>query len=601
MNTPKTHPLRTILYIRVSSERQKTGASIPNQLAHLRAEAKAAGELIVEELIDQARSGTDAKKRPAYQRLLKLARTGMVDRIRFESVDRGHRNERERREFEFEMVQLGVQVIYSGEPDVQAPQFREFNRDIRGAFAQLEAGEASQRTYKRLKYGAEKGRWRGGIIPYGLQRDGKGWFMPDPTTYPVLIWILERRAEGLSPYAIARLLNQGVSFDGKDAEVPLTPGMVQYQRRPFVETQDPETGDIIRTPRMIPDGHWKPATIRHICQEATNGVYAGILQWGMTHKKYAEDAEGRPKQAVIVDTGTPLVDADLLQRVRAVELQIQDEHLITPNAKNLFLLSHLLRCGICDKAMHGYTTSKYKDERCYKYRKYRCAGRSNKPGACSMTILSADALEKVIVQAVFSEVSQRSPDNLIKGLTVAVARRRQEINKAMEILATQRRNLEQRRDSTLDALMDANDLSAAVRKALTERTEAAIQELDMLQGQHLTLQTGLDILDSQARTVHAIIANPNLDPNRWHEPRVTVALQRALHVLVRRIEVHRQSRGLYTIKIWLVKAENLLFSELDPSESAWESNPSTKLVTPPTSFEDQDSHRAICALTRNCR
>ncbi len=31
-------------------------------------------------------------------------------------------------------------------------------------------------------------------------------------------------------------------------------------------------------------------------------------------------------------------------------------------------------------------------------------------------------------------------------------------------------------------------------------------------------------------------------------------------------------------------------------ESAWESNPPAKFATPPTGFEDQDSHRATSAL-----
>lgn len=36
-------------------------------------------------------------------------------------------------------------------------------------------------------------------------------------------------------------------------------------------------------------------------------------------------------------------------------------------------------------------------------------------------------------------------------------------------------------------------------------------------------------------------------------------------------------------------------------ESAWESNPPAQFVTPPNGFEDRDSHRAMCALNRDCR
>ena len=56
---------RTALYLRASSRDQiKYGFSIPDQLARLRGDARAAGEIIVAELIDQARSGASVR-RPA--------------------------------------------------------------------------------------------------------------------------------------------------------------------------------------------------------------------------------------------------------------------------------------------------------------------------------------------------------------------------------------------------------------------------------------------------------------------------------------------------------------------------------------------------------
>ena len=58
---------RTALYLRASSRDQiKYGFSIPDQLARLRGDARAAGEIIVAELIDQARSGASVAKRGEY-------------------------------------------------------------------------------------------------------------------------------------------------------------------------------------------------------------------------------------------------------------------------------------------------------------------------------------------------------------------------------------------------------------------------------------------------------------------------------------------------------------------------------------------------------
>lgn len=596
--------IRTALYIRVSSARQaRSGASIPDQISRLTQAAQQAGEIVVGIYVDQARSGASAVHRPKYQALLAAARLKEFDRVRVESVDRGHRNDDDRREFEREMQKLGIKLIYNGEAENQAPQHRKFNRGLRGVVAELESDEASQRTYNRHRHRAQQGRWRGGNIPYGLQSDGHGWFEPDPEHYRTLCWILERRAEGLGYYRIAKMLNTGINLVDGEPLVPPTPGLLQYRRKPYLLRQDPETGDEVRIPKEIPDDNWKPQTVGHICNEAVDGVYAGIYHWGRKANRFHEDDQGHTKEPVRTDTGKPLVEKALLQRVRVVELD-HGPDAVAPTVKNTFLLNHLLRCGHCGKAIPGYTTSKYKNVRgekvCYKYRKYRCAGRVNKPGTCKMTILDAEKLEQMVLGAVFAETVRIAPRTLAKALGTAVERRRSELLSALEVLAGQSRDAELRRDEALDSLLRDRNLSDTVRQAISARAEAAVQELSELETNERTLRAGLSALDSQARSVERTLTNPDLDPARWEEPAANLALQRALRVMVRRIEVSRQSKGRYSVKIWLYDAENLLVSESVMSESAWESNPPAKLVTPPTGFEDQGSHRATSALGADC-
>jgi DNA invertase Pin-like site-specific DNA recombinase len=592
--------IRTALYLRCSSlDQLQRGFSIPDQLARLRGETRTAGESIAGEYIDQAQSGKSAAKRREYQRLLADARLGKFDRVRVESVDRGHRNDTERRQFEDELHALGVQVIYSGEPEKQAPQYRKFNRAMRGAVAELEADETSQRTYKRQLYRAKKGKWRGGTIPYGLLPDGDGWFVSDPETYPALCYIMERRAEGLGHHRIARLLNEGVALDGKEPAVPVTPGMRLYLRKPYLERQDPETGDILRLERRIPDTSWKRHTVRELCEAAVDGVYAGILQWGRTANRFDEDAEGNPKQPVIVDTGRPLVDVELLRRVQAVELAARTEKQ-APRSHNQFLLAHLLYCGHCAHTMPGHTVTKYKGERHYRYRKYRCNGRSKRPGSCTLTILGADRLEQTVLEALFAETSRVAPRALIRAVNEAVERRREELTRALVTLDEQVAAETAQRDEILDALIRDKTLTPILRQAMMERAESVASKLTYRKTQQETLRAGLQTLDAQARNVGRTLQQADVDPKRWREPAVRAALQRALRLMVRRIEVSRQAPQQYTLEIWLPDAANLLVREFVGCESAWGSNPPAKLVTPPTRFEDEDGHRAASALARDC-
>ena len=61
------------------------------------------------------------------------------------------------------------------------------------------------------------------------------------------------------------MLNEGIALEaGAEPKVPSTPGLLIYQRRPYLERQDPETGEVIHEPRRIPSGTWsaRPCVVR---------------------------------------------------------------------------------------------------------------------------------------------------------------------------------------------------------------------------------------------------------------------------------------------------------------------------------------------------
>ncbi len=530
---------RTVLYLRCSSHDQvQHGFSIPDQLARLRTDARQAGERVVAEYIDQARSGTSAAKRVDYQNLLAAARRHEFERVRFESVDRGHRNDLERRQFEAEMATLGIDVVYSGEPEKQAPQFRKLQRGIKGVLAEWESDETSQRTYKRQRYRAQKGMWRGGPPPYGVRSDGHGWLEPDPETYQYLLWILERRAESKGYHVIARLLNEGIELDSARI-VPPTPAVMAYQRKPYRELQDPETGDVLHLPRAQPSATWHKKTIEHICVHAADGVYAGILRWGQRYNRFQEDADGNVKNAVRVDTGKPLIPADLLQRVQAVELAPSKPHQ-KQSAYNTFLLT--LRCGFCGEAMHGYTSTKTKPGgHTYRYRKYRCAGRANNPGACEMPILSADALEHAVIAAVFAEVNEG--ERLQDEIAGAIERHRTALLDALRLLEEQLPLLAQQREEALTAVIN-QALPASLKQAVIDRAERLVTAYQENEAQQRQIRAAIEALTSKARSVLAVLTDPSLDPTRWQEPSVTAAFRRALAILVKQAVVREGSTRL---------------------------------------------------------
>ncbi|MFL5806100.1 MAG: zinc ribbon domain-containing protein [Roseiflexaceae bacterium] len=278
---------------------------------------------------------------------------------------------------------------------------------------------------------------------------------------------MERRAESKGHHAIARLLNAGIDI-GNGSIVPPTPSLLAYRRRPYLEREDPETGDVLQFPRPLPAATWHKKTIEHICRQAVDGVYAGILNWGHRHNRFLEDADGNPKAPVSVDTSQPLVPVDLLEHVQVVERTPTDGPRRMSDF-NSFLLS--LRCGLCGEAMHGYTSTKINPSgKVYKYRKYRCAGRVNNPGACQMPILSAEALEQVVMQAVFADTAQRDGERLQDEINAAIERHREVLLEALSLLEATLPALARQREEALIAVIDST-LPPTVKKAIIERAD----------------------------------------------------------------------------------------------------------------------------------
>ncbi len=116
---------------------------------------------------------------------------------------------------------------------------------------------------------------------------------------------------------------------------------------------------------------------------------------------------------------------------------------------------------------------------------------------------------------------------------------------------------------------------------------------DEVEEQLRKLRLGMTVLDEKARSIMLILTDPLLDPSRWQEPEAAHALKRALKLLVHDLILREKAPGEFHVEVQLYEIRQSLLHE-----SAWESNPPAKLVTPPTRFEDEGSHRATSALEK---
>ncbi len=538
--------VRTGLYLRVSSFNKSAGLSIPSQLARLREDTERASEVVVETFVDQAKTGTSAKKRPEYQRLLQWVREGRLDKIRIESVDRGHRNELDRREFERELQKYSVILQYAGEQEKTPPAVRNLNRAIRGAVAELEAGQASERVYKRLLFKFQRGEWVGGRTPYGLRLDGKGWVEPDPETYPVLLYILRRRGAGAGYGKITDELNTGISIDDEPPFVPETPMMRMWKRRPVIIRQNPETGEFLEEARERPKGLWHRATVRRICEAAVNGVYAGIVDWGAVSTRFADDSDGNPKQRHIHNTGKPFVPEDILDAVRAIEVPLIERRGRKPKYQTYLVKP---TCGLCGAPMGGAAVSQiWKSRRDgtpkrYSYRRYICTSNTSY-SQCKAQRQDATYIEQYVIERVSEHLQVTSPAELAAAVEEVAQKVKISLERGLQDILALIQDAEYRRDQALDVLMrHEGHISERLQEEYIRRSEDAVQEVDSLEGKKRTLEAGLIRLEDDLCRVRLNILQPLADATLWTDPEQREVLKRALALLVKKVVVYPAPHG----------------------------------------------------------
>jgi len=112
--------MRIALYARVSTSEQAEGLSLDAQLRALRLHAAEHGHDVVDEFVDRGFSATN-DKRPAFQRMIAAARSGLLDAILVHKLDRFSRNLEQAVTYRELLKREGVAVISITEPIDDSP------------------------------------------------------------------------------------------------------------------------------------------------------------------------------------------------------------------------------------------------------------------------------------------------------------------------------------------------------------------------------------------------------------------------------------------------------------------------------------------------
>ena len=355
--------MKSVLYARVSSDKQDVDLSLSAQLRNLREYAENNGHAVVGEFVDEAESGRTSA-RPQFQEMIADARrpSRPFDTILVWKYSRFARNREDSIVFKSLLKRHGVRVVSITEPFEDTPTGR-LMEGIIESMDEFFSANLAQEIVRGMRESASRGFYMASRAPFGYRRvkvlDGakeRPTLQLDPQTAPVV-----RRM--FDDFIVARGL--------KDVTQALN-----------------EEGIASPTGRQ-----WNKTVVHKIL---VNKAYLGVLVWGRRGKS-------SQAQSPIVVEGAwePLVSKEIFEQTQEILKSRRFLEAHPRRTASRFLLSGLVKCGDCRRLFSG------KQAKSGKFAYYVCGSLLHKgSGACSAPYLSVGKLEGLVLDRIKNFVLQ---------------------------------------------------------------------------------------------------------------------------------------------------------------------------------------------------
>lgn len=328
--------VRVAAYCRVSSDKDDQANSFESQQRYFREYIERNPEwVLVNIYADEGISGTNTKKRIAFNRMIAAANANKIDLILTKEVSRFARNTVDTLQNTRDLKKLGVYVLFMNDNIHTKDPDAELRLTIMASIAQ----EESRKTSERVKWG-QKRRMEQGVV---FGRDMLGYdvkngklFMNEAGAEVVRLIFHKFTMEGKGTYTIAREL--------REAGIETSTHMKEWSNVVILRALRNEKycGDLIQKKTYTPDY--------------------------LSHdKKYNR---GEEELVVLHDHHEPIISRELFERTQK-ELERRSS---APEQKakysNRYCLSGKIVCGICGSRFASRSKtrqdgSRYKAWRCY--------------------------------------------------------------------------------------------------------------------------------------------------------------------------------------------------------------------------------------------
>ena len=377
MITKKKHHNLIGLYVRVSTINQIDKDSLKTQEDRLKAFCKANGINSFKVYRDAGFSAKDTK-RPALETLFKDIKDGKVSGVFVVKLDRITRSIKDLIHLTEFFNKHNIKFVSISESIDTSTAMGRAMQNLLGIFAQLEREVTAERVAIDMQHRAARGKWNGGIVPYGY------------TIQKLLIKKFKNK--GIE-------INRALEICPEEKKLFVDPEEASVIKRifeTFLKTNSVRKTTIQLNTRGIKTRKgelWSKTTIHRIL---SNPIYAGFLTYG---KRKTDPVSGKlikqDKETWTIVEGEhdAIVPLEIFEKVQNLLSQNQGK---PTKSGRTYLLSGIVRCGLCGGAMTGHTFTKKGTEKVYSY--YKCYSRLQKGDmACKGLSLPANQLEDFII------------------------------------------------------------------------------------------------------------------------------------------------------------------------------------------------------------
>ena len=370
--------LRVAAYCRVSSNSDEQETSYEAQVNHYTNYITShEGWTLAGIFADEGISGTQASKRPEFNRLIQNCETGSIDLVITKSISRFARNTLDCLNYIRKLKALSIPIIFEKENINTMESSGEVLVTILASIAQQESASISANVRMGIEYGFQEGRGRLNFTSFLGYTGGEkpGSLVIVPSEADIVRRIYRLYLEGYSPQQIAKIL----------------------------------TAEEVKTPAGADT--WYASTVRSILQ---NEKYCGQL---LMQKYYTEDFlthrvvrnEGQRAQYFVEDDHDPIVPKAVFYLVQG-ELRRRAALPHDPSRMRFgerLAMNGRLVCGECGERMKRFlpgraTRSVY----------WRCVNRALKKitdsGRCEGRIVREEDVKAAIVMA-FNRLAEYIP------------------------------------------------------------------------------------------------------------------------------------------------------------------------------------------------